>query len=293
MSVERLSAISAQGVSRRSVVSAFAALLATGASPGSRADHEPLVLGIVPYLSARRLVQLYDPIRKHLTDALQRTVLIESAADYEVFQRRTAAGKYDFTADSPYLARLAQLEYGYVPLARPLTMLEPLIVTRVDMGIRTIAELRGRTISSTDRLATLTLTGMRYLLSQGLKPGIDVSVRTTSSHANSIATLMDGQSAAAIISVSALKQIGNHIEQHLRILAYMEPTTPLLYMAHPRLGPAMTTRLRDAMLQFANSPGPGAQFVDALGHKGLQAVTAKDMQALDGGVSEVRRLLAA
>jgi hypothetical protein len=47
------------------------------------------------------------------------------------------------------------------------------------------------------------------------------------------------------------------------------------------------------MMQFANSPGPGAQFVEALGHKGLQAVTTKDMLALDGGVLEVRRLLAA
>jgi phosphonate transport system substrate-binding protein len=268
-------------------------MASAGAAPWLRADPEPLVLGIVPYLSARRLVQLYDPVRKHLTDALQRTVLIESAADYEVFQRRTAAGQYDFTADSPYLARLAQLDHGFVPLARPLTMLEPLIVTRVDVGIRSVAELRGRTISSTDRLATLTLAGMRYLVSQGLKPGVDVSVRTTSSHANSIATLMDGQSAAAIISVSALKQIGNHIEQHLRILAHMEPTTPLLYMAHPRLGPALTTQLRNTMMQFANGPGPGAQFVEALGHKGLQAVTTKDMLALDGGVLEVRRLLAA
>jgi phosphonate transport system substrate-binding protein len=292
MSANRRSGIEARGVSRRCAASALVALAGAGAAPLSRADHEPLVLGIVPYLSARRLVQLYDPIRKHLTDALQRTVLIESASDYEVFQRRTAAGQYDFTADSPYFARLAQLDYGFVPLARPLTMLEPLIVTRVDVGIRSIAELRGRTISSTDRLATLTLSGMRYLIAQGLKPGVDVSVRTTSSHANSIATLMDGQSAAAIISVSALKQIGNHIEQHLRILAHMEPTTPLLYMAHPRLGPALTHRLREVMTQFANSPGPGQQFVDALGHKGLQAVTAKDMQALDGGVTEVRRLLA-
>ncbi|MFD2447630.1 hypothetical protein ACFSQE_03580 [Vogesella fluminis] len=41
-----------------------------------------LVLGVVPYMSARKLATLYEPLRAGLERSLQQPVTLESAADY-------------------------------------------------------------------------------------------------------------------------------------------------------------------------------------------------------------------
>ncbi len=254
---------------------------------------DALVLGVVPYLSARKLAELYEPLRAHLAGELNTPVVMESASDYTAYLARTAAGEYDIIATSPYFGRLAQREQGYVVLARPLTDLEPLLVTRASDGPTELSGLRGGVVTTSDRLANLTLAAHRHLLARGLAPGVDVLIRPMGSHANSLAALEKGESSAAVVSVTALKQVGGDWMARLRILARVAPTTPLLYLAHKRLGEAETARIRKLMFAFANDQAEGRRFMDALGHGGLKAVTDADMRALDPFVADLKALLAA
>lgn len=270
-----------------------AVLLAPFANFGRTADASPLVIGVVPYLTARRIVELYEPLRAHLAKALRRPVLIESASDYAAYLQRTADGRYDLIATSPYFGRLAQVEQGYLPVARPLTDLEPLLIVRADDGPTTLSALRGRVVTTSDLLANLTLAARRHLAAAGMLPGVDVTVKAMGSHANSLAALERGESVAAVVSVTALRQIGGDWERRLRILARIEPTTPLLYLAHARLGEDGIERLRKHMFEFANDLPEGRRFVGALGHGGLKTVTEADMRALDPFVADLRGILAA
>ncbi|GGX87015.1 phosphate/phosphite/phosphonate ABC transporter substrate-binding protein [Vogesella alkaliphila] len=249
-----------------------------------------LVLGVVPYMSARKLATLYEPLRAELERSLQQPVTLESAADYAFFLERTRQGRYDIIATSPYFGRLAQLEQDYRPLARPLTDLEPLLVTRRD-GIRELAQLRGQTVSTSDRLANLTLAAQRYLSRAGFVPGNNIVIRPTGSHANSLAALLSGESAAAIISVSALHQFGGDIGGKIRILARLPHTTPQLYLGHKRLGDARLARLQQQLLTFANDTPQGRAFSRDLNHGGLRPVGEPDMRALDPYVRDLKGLL--
>lgn len=252
--------------------------------------HAALVLGVVPYMSARKLATLYEPLRAELERSLQQAVTLESAADYQSFLERTRQGRYDIIATSPYFGRLAQLEQGYRPLVRPLTDLEPLLVTRLD-GIRELAQLRGQTVSTSDRLANLTLAAQRYLQQAGFRPGRDITIHPTGSHANSLAALLGGESAAAIVSVTALHQFGGDIDGKVRILARLPHTTPQLYLGHQRLGSVQLARLQQQLQTFANDTPQGRAFSRDLNHGGLRPVSAQDMRALDPYVRDLKGLL--
>jgi ABC-type phosphate/phosphonate transport system substrate-binding protein len=92
--------------------------------------------------------------------------------------------EYDLVADSLPVARLAQRELGYVPIARTRVPLLPVIAVATDSPIRQLDDLRGQSIMVSDRVAALTIVGMRYLRDQGLRPNIDVTVRVAGSHAS-------------------------------------------------------------------------------------------------------------
>ncbi|WP_157271938.1 phosphate/phosphite/phosphonate ABC transporter substrate-binding protein [Azohydromonas aeria] len=255
------------------------------------AGERPLTLGVVPYLSARAIVQLYRPLQEQLERALQRPVRLVTAPDYITFLDKTAKREYDLVATSPAFGRLAQLETGYVPLARPVHSLEVLLVTPRDGPLQSLEALRGQIIATTDLLATLTLAGQRALRERGLVPGRDVTLRATSSHANSLAALQRGDAAAAISSATALRQLSQSTVAEVRIVTVLSTTTPLLYLASPALAPPEVETVRRTMLEFANATEAGRRFVDELGHGGLAPIVPRDMASLDPLVGDLKAQL--
>lgn len=260
-----------------------------GLSPLAMAA-DKLVLGVVPYLSARKLAELYEPLRAQLQQALQADVVLESAPDYQSFLSRTGKGEYDLIATSPYFGRLAQQEQSYVPLLRPLTNLEPLLVARKGEQLA-LAALRGKVISTSDRLANLTLAAQRYLIHNGLQPGRDLTIQPAGSHANSVQALLNGESDAAIISVTALRQLHPATTERISILKRLPQTTPLLYLAHKRLGSRRIDSLRQQLRLFANNTPEGRAFCKELGHDGLKEISPADMAALDPYVQDLKAML--
>jgi phosphonate transport system substrate-binding protein len=255
------------------------------------AGERPLTLGVVPYLSARSIVQFYKPLQEHLERTLQRPVRLVTAPDYLTFLDKTAKVEYDVVATSPAFGRLAQRETGYLPLLRPQNSLEVLLVTRNDSALHDVAALRGQTIATTDALATLTLAGLRALRERGLVPGRDVTVRPTTSHANSLAAMTRGDAVAAITSATALKQVSQAVVAPVRVLAVLSTTTPLLYLASPALAAPEVEALRRTMVEFANGTASGRRFMEELGHGTLVPVSATDMASLDPLVADLKAQL--
>lgn len=260
-------------------------------APAARAAGErPLTLGVVPYLSARTLVQLYKPLQEHLERSLQRPVRLVTAPDYLTFLDKTAKRDYDLIATSPAFGRMAQSETGYAPLLRPQNSLEVLLVTLKESALQDVSGVRGQTIATTDSLATLTLAGVRALRERGLVPGRDVTVRPTNSHANSLAAMRRGDAVAAITSSTALRQIGAAAAP-VRTLAVLSTTTPLLYLTSPALRAPEVETLRRLMVEFANGTDAGRRFMEELGHGTLVPVSARDMASLDPLVDDLRTQL--
>lgn len=278
----------------RLLLTCLGAVLALWAPLAAQADtpagEAPLHLGVVPYLSARALVQLYHPLQEHLERELQRPVRLVTATDYATFLDKTTRQQYDVVATSPALARLAQRDAGWQPLARPVEPMQLLLVVREDSPVRELAQLRGQPIAGADPLSTLTLAGQRALAVRGLA-GADLRLRATGSHANALAVLQQGGAAAALTTVTALRQVGPALARGLRVLAPLDSTTPLLFMAAPSLPAAQTEAVRQALLAFPTSGPAGQRFVADLHFGGLVPVSAADMDRLEPLLSNLRAVL--
>jgi ABC-type phosphate/phosphonate transport system substrate-binding protein len=276
---------------RRSLLRSGAAAWLFGQLPAARAA-EPLRFGVVPYLPARRLVSYYSPLLPVLADSLGRPAEITCAHDYREHLDRLRSGHFDVVADSLFIARIAQRELGHVPVARTLARLEPLLVVPTTSSLSRLAELKGLSVCLTDRIAALSLVGMRYLRDQGLAPDQQVRILVSGSHANSIHRLLAGDAAAAIVSRTTLKQVDADLARQVRVLAVLPPAlAAVVYHVAPHLAP-QAAALSRALLNFANQTEPGHQFIAALGHQGLAVMTPAELHSLDPMVVEFYRQLA-
>lgn len=251
-----------------------------------------LTLGIVPYLPARRLVGYYSPLLPVLSQTLGQPIGIVSAPSYPEHLNRLRAGSYDVVADSLFIARIAQRELGHIPIARTAAPLEPVLVTPARGGLTRLEALAGQAVCVTDRTASLSVIGLRYLRSQGLDPGTRVHIVVSGSHANSLHRMLAGDAAAAIVSRTTLKQVDPLLAQQVRVLAHLPAAlAAVVYHVAPRWS-ARATALSDALLAFARTTD-GRQFVTALGHQGLLSVSPAELQSLDPMVVEFYRQISA
>lgn len=250
----------------------------------------PLRFGVVPYLTARRLATLYEPARVFFEKELGRAVQFSSAPDYAVHLDRLRAREYDLVADSLPVARLAQRELGYTPIARTVAPLSPIMVMAEGKSFRSVAELKGQTVAVSDRIAALTLVGLRYLRDRGLRPDQEVTVKVAGSHANAIQRVLAGEAAVAIVSRTTLKQIEPALASKVRVVQELpEALSAVVYTVSPALA-KQAAALSKNLLGFAAQDPTGKAFVESLGHQGLVAA-GPEMVQVDPLVVEFYRQL--
>ena len=265
-------------------------LSAIAACLGPAHASTPLRFGVVPYLTARRLATLYEPARAFFERDLGQPVQFSSAPDYTLHLNRLRAKEYDLVADTLPIARLAQRELGYVPLARTLVPLQPVLVTAAGHALRSVAELRGQTVAVSDRIAALTLVGLRFLRDQGLQPDKDVTIKAAGSHANAIQRVLAGEAAAAIISYTTLKQIEPALAARIRVVMDLpQALSAVVYTASPVLA-AKAEGLGKRLIAFASSHSGGKAFIESLGHQAL-VEAGPEMSQVDPLVVEFYRQL--
>lgn len=267
-----------------------AAVMLLGA--GHAAADDAIEFGILPTLSARATLSTYQPLREHLEERLHRPVTLITAPDFATYVERTRRGVYSFLVTAPHFARLAQIESGYVPMVRIKRELRGLIVVREDSDIQTLAGLRGKIISTPERMAVVSMLGLELLRAQGLEPGRDVTVRPATSFTSAVLAVQNGESAAAITAPTALGQMPEDVRARLRVIASTASVPGTVYMAHPRVPPAEIERMTQLLLEFSADPTRGKAFFEHTGYEGLVRVAPEEMRALDPYVAELKRRLA-
>ncbi|MEY4752855.1 MAG: hypothetical protein RJA44_530 [Pseudomonadota bacterium] len=280
-----------QTFTRRRLLGGLTAAAGWLAGAAQAEDGGRYSLGIVPYLPARRLISYYSALLPALTGALRRPVEISSAPNYLEHLGRLRRRSYDLVADSLFIARIAQRELGHVPLVRTAARLEPVLVTPLQGGIDQLAALQGQSICVTDRIAALSVIGLRYLRDHDLEPGRRVRIVVSGSHANSLHRMLAGDAVAAIVSRTTLHQVEPELAQRVRVLQVLPSAlSAVVYHVAPRHA-AQAGQLTRALLDFGRS-AEGQRFVEALGHQGLLPVQQGEMEQLDPMVVEFYRQLA-
>ena len=244
------------------------------------AQETPLVIGILPTLSPRVLLGSYQPFRTYLEKNLRRPVEMVTAKDFSAFHRSAARGDYDIIVTAAHLARLAEIESGYIPLATYKSPNRALLLTSSKAPLQNIQDLRGHTVATLDRSALITSQSLVWLKKQGLQEAVDFKLLETSSHNSAAYSVLSGESVLAIISPGGWRMMPAKLREGLKLLASLPPLPSMMWLLNPRLHQA-APNLKIVLLDFSPDLPEGKQFFDATGFQGMREVTPQEMKSLD------------
>lgn len=270
------------------------AILAISSWPAFANDNsalKPLEVGVVPYISARVLIESYEPLRLYLEKALGRPVKIYSAAGFKPFFINAVNGDYDLVISAAHFARILQKEQKYTPLVRYSGGGQGLVMTALNSPLKTLKDLQGQVIAVPDKLSLATIVSISYLRESGLQPGTDFQILEVPSFVSAILAVQKNDAMAAFSAAGPLKQMPQELRDSMRPIAITGDYFPLVFLAHPRLDKSTTKLLNNELLKFGGETSEGKLFLSNTGFGTIIPATAADMRSLDRYVSETKRLL--
>lgn len=248
----------------------------------------PLAMGLIPYLSTRTLISMFDPLRKHLERELGMPVMSFTATSHSAFAVGLRDGAYDFAFMPAHTMRLAMQDWGFVPLARTRAPTRIVLATRAGSRLGTADQLRGGRLVLLDRLAITSFVATDWLERQGLRPERDLEVEYRGNSSAVLLTLERTDVDAVAIIESMLQDFTAAERDRVRVAVLLQTVPSPGFAAHPRLGPDAIGRLRAALLGFGGTQTDSG----SMARSPLEPIDLRDLEALDGYAARLRRLLA-
>lgn len=266
--------------------------ITSGVFATGHTTHKPLRVGMLPSLSLQKLFERFKPLQKYLEHTLHRPVILLTATDYATYMKRASQYEYDLYFTAPHMAALAETDLGYRRVSLMTRTLRGYLVIRANGKIKTVADLKGHTISAPQELAIITMMGESLLEKNHLEPGRDVTFDYTSTHNNAILALTTGKSDAAIVSAPIFEIISRDLHTKLTILDRTRTASHLMFMASPKLPEDEYEQLRKAMLNF-RADGAGKEFFRRSPYGDAGEIHDEDMRKMQPYVRILRRRLSA
>ena len=147
------------------------------------------VFAIHPLDNPARMFEIYGPLidylNRNIPDAKFR---LEASRNYEEFEKKLYAGKYEFALPNPYQT-LISLNHGYHVIAKmgDDDKFTGIILVRRDSGIRKIIDLKGKKVSYPAKTAlAATMMPQYYFQTHGLNVNRDIENLYVGSHDSAI-----------------------------------------------------------------------------------------------------------
>lgn len=268
---------------------AFVLGAALGAA-GLRAQAPPrnLRLGLVPYLSTRAMLGLYQPLRQHLEAELGRPVTLFTAADFRALAENTRSGEYALALLPAHFVRVAVEDWGHTLVARTWSTSEVHLIARRNGPSALPDGLRGQRIAAIDPLSLTVLALSRWLAERGLVPGRDVTIDHVRSAGSAVIAVQRGEAVAMVGAIGQLRDFGIGADADLVRIATVGTIPTPAFVAHPTVPADEVAQWRRALLSFV----PPTGLEGALSAQRFVAAELRDFDSVTPYMAETRRLLA-
>ena len=252
------------------------------AQQGNSSADRALVFGILPILSTEKLVARFGPMTDYMAQKLGRPVVFETAAGYAEFARRTNKDKrYDILFTAPHFYYIAQREAGYQVIVRVAgPSLAALIVASKSSGIKSVAELKGRSIAVPDSLSLGNLLIRNHLALAGLRDGKDIKLVETPSHNAALLSATKGNTDAAGLMVPPYRRSSAEIKNKMQIIATTRGTPHMPFSVAARLSPADKERIRQVLLDMPKD-AQGQALLKQMAWPGFVATTPAEYDQME------------
>lgn len=278
-------------LSRRALCLALATGWTLPRTGSAAAPDRPLEIGVLPNISARVLLAQYQPMREYLTRETGRTVQVSTAANWQAFHQSTLALDYDVVVTGAHLARLAQLDRGYVPLLSYLPNMKGLLAYAGQRPIQRVNELGGQTLVLSNPQSLVTFRGLQWLAENGLQRDRDYRTIHTPTDDSVGNVVLRGEATAAMLSGGEFRAMPEAVRAQLQILTTFAEVPGFVVLASPRLPAADAQAIRQHLLRFASQSEEGRLFFEKTGFSALREPAPGLMESMDPYVSATRRML--
>ncbi len=232
---------------RRRICAAF---LLTALPSAAQAESTILTIGLLPYLPARELLELYQPLATFLKHQLGVQVKLFSAKNFREFYQATLNNQFDVVVTAPNLAWLAMSESGYRPIARFINQIKGVVITKRSNNIIDPENCRGKIIATADSLSIVNQLGIAYLKSFGLTANVDYQIVAFNNHTNAAWAVMIDKVDCAVVAQLPFQQMSAKAHAQLRVFGETASVPSQFIMANSHLSAELSDQLLTSLIEF-------------------------------------------
>lgn len=235
-----------------------------------------LTLAVLPSQVPPHNYNIWVPLAEHLAGKIGIPVKLTTSNAYEKYLG-------EVLTNTPELAFVNGLQYltahrdgGYEAFVAPAQRMTGRIIVRIDSPIKTIGDLRGKTIAFLPPSAMPGhLQPKAFLLDHGLAAGQDYRIVEVENHNLSINAVVVGRVDAGATGVTPFETMPNETKAKLRILAETPPQSPPVIAVRRDLVPTLKEAIAEALLAL-DAGTKGRAVLAPLGWKKMIRVTDAD-----------------
>jgi len=215
------------------------------------ASEKIYTFGIVPQQSATRLAQKWVPIMKLLKEKNGDTFRFSTARDIPTFEKRLAAGEYDFAYMNPYHYTVYHRKPGYKAFARQANKkIKGILVTRKDSTLQSIEDINNEPIAFPAPAAfAATLLSRSHLDSHSIK----YIPKYVSSHDSVYRAVAGGFARVGGGIYRTFNAIDEEIKSRLKVIWESKGHTPHAFAAHPRIDNTVVQKVKNSLIELSAS----------------------------------------
>lgn len=253
---------------------ALSLLISTTAQANNESSYTVMV---VPQFSETKTHANWGPLLEQVSKDTGVEFRLIFATDIPGFEHQFEQGKPDIIYCNPYHAVMAKKSQGYIPVLRDEQNLKGLLIAEENGSIRTLQDLKGKTILFPSPNAFGSSLYLRALLKD--KEKIDFTAKYVKTHPNVLRGILRGEGAAGGMIASTLNSEDEKLQDKMKILYETPLVSSHPVAVHPRIPESVrkkfTVSLKKALLKMpkeaAEVPMPNPQ----------ETSYAKDFQALE------------
>ena len=261
-------------------------LLAPALGLAAPSASTPFRIGVAPHSSARVILEMYQPLRRHLEQVLQRPVEIVTAPDFTEFARRGVAQQYDIAITTGHQARLLETDARYLPLLTYKVEFRAVALVTADSPYREPRDLAHSTVIGLSPSSLVTLWGQHWLHRNAVA---DATLRYVSASDSVGQLLLKSEGSAGFMSLTNFQNLPPAVREKLRVIAESLPMAGRVYVLNARHARLKQT-IYDALLAFGDTAEAKQYFArHQLG--GYRPLEPRELIAMDPYANEVRLVL--
>jgi phosphonate transport system substrate-binding protein len=246
----------------------------------------PFRIGVAPHSSARVILEMYQPLRLYLEQALGSPVEIVTAPDFTEFARRAVAQQYDIAITTGHQARLLQSDAAYRPLVTYQSDFKAVALVGPDSPYRNPQDLNNKPVIGLSASSLVTLWGQHWLMRNSVN---NTTMRYVSASDSVGQLLLKGEGSVGFMSLANFQNLQPAVRDRLRVVAESLPMAGRVYVLNQR----HAKRYDEIMAQlraFADTP-EARQYFSRYNLGGYRALEPRELVALEPYANEVRLTL--